>query len=286
MSGKKIAIIFHEQDRKRPGHYAVTSLAHFWRTEGIDPVFVFGTKKVFPADLALVHVNLSVVPDEYLEYARDYPYALNGKVRDIRKSSFSQYRVRPDDPYEGKVIVKSNLNYAGKPERRTSGNASVWKRFIRKLASPDPAETRQLPCFESPLDYLIFDHRSLVPAEWFERSDIIVEKFLPEIRDGSYCIRNYYFLGDRGICVMKMGAHPIVNSATTTRIERVQVHPEMLSLRKTHYFDYGKYDYTLHEDVPVFLDMNKTPGTAHGSCPVDPLLHREWAAGILSYFTG
>jgi hypothetical protein len=74
--GKKIAIIFHEQDRKRPGSYAVTSLAHFWRAEGIDPFFVFGTKKVLPADLAPVHVNLSVVPDEYLEYARDYPYAL------------------------------------------------------------------------------------------------------------------------------------------------------------------------------------------------------------------
>jgi hypothetical protein len=286
MPGKKIAIIFHEQDRKRPGSYAVISLAHFWKAEGIDPFFVFGTKKVLPADLALVHVNLSVVPDEYLEYARDYPYALNGKVRDIRKSSFSKNRVRPDDLYEGRVIVKSNLNYAGKPERRTSGNPSVWSRFVRKLASQDPADTRQQPCFTSPLDYLIFDHRDLVPAEWFERTDIIVEKFLPEIRNGSYCIRNYYFLGDRGICVMKMGVHPIVNSATTTRIERVQVHPDILSLQKTHHFDYGKFDYTLQENVPVFLDMNKTPGIGHGSCPVDPLLHREWAAGIFSYFSG
>ena len=69
-----------------------------------------------PADLVLLHVNLSVVPDEYLELASRYPIVVNGKAKDIRKSTYSTLRVTRDDPYAGPVIVKSNLNYAGVPE--------------------------------------------------------------------------------------------------------------------------------------------------------------------------
>lgn len=285
MSRYKIALIFHEQDRKRIQNYAVNKLLPFWRSEGIDTFFIFGTKTVIPADLAILHVNLSVVPDEYLEYARDYPYTLNGKVKDIRKSLFSSHIVRPGDGYHGKVIVKSDLNYAGRPERRASRSLALWGRLVEKFSPPDPADRKQQPLFNSPLDYTIFERPDLVPPDWFERTDIVIEKFLPEMQQGYYCIRNYYFLGDRGICVMKLGIHPIVNSSTTTIIERVMIHPKIVSLRETYHFDYGKFDYTMHDNIPVLFDMNKTPGSAHSSCPVDPRLHREWAAGIRSYFS-
>src|SRR6266571_4018349 len=117
MSPRTIGILFHEKNRKRHlSGYAITFLAEFWRQDGHRVHYLFGTRKFVPADLLLVHVDLSVVPDEYLEFASRYPIALNRAATDIRKSLISANLVRPGDPHSGKVIVKTDLNYGGAPE--------------------------------------------------------------------------------------------------------------------------------------------------------------------------
>ena len=89
-------MLFHEGDRHRnPSEYIVHHLAEFWREDGHTVSYVYGLKRFVPADIVLVHVNLSVVPSDYLEFASRYPLVLNGKIRDIRKSSFSKNLVRP-----------------------------------------------------------------------------------------------------------------------------------------------------------------------------------------------
>jgi hypothetical protein len=87
---KKIAILFHENEKNpRPG-YLISYFADLWREEGNEVIFLFGVKKFVPADLIIVHVDLSVVPDKYLAFAQQYPIVLNGEVKDIRKSTFSK----------------------------------------------------------------------------------------------------------------------------------------------------------------------------------------------------
>ena len=115
---RRIAILMHEKDGEHTIHqYVITLLADHWREDGHEVFFLFGTKRFVPADLIIVHVDLSVVPDSYLRFAARYPVAVNGRVRDIRKSTFSTGLLRPDDLWQGPVIVKSDFNYAGEPER-------------------------------------------------------------------------------------------------------------------------------------------------------------------------
>src|SRR5438094_3657126 len=113
-----IAVLFHEKNRKRHlRSYAISFLAEFWRQDGHRVHFLFGTRKFVPADLILIHVDLSIVPDEYLDFASRYPIALNSDVKDIRKSQISTNLVKQGDVYSGKVIVKTDLNFGGSPEQ-------------------------------------------------------------------------------------------------------------------------------------------------------------------------
>ena len=281
---KSIAIIFHENERKRNLHrYGIWYLAEFWREDNIDVVFVFGVDQFIPADLAFLHVDLTVVPDTYVEFAQRYPVVLNGQIKDIRKSSFSKHIVNWGDSYEGKVIVKSDLNYAGTPEQRLCGTPlsrlAFW--IKRQLLRYQPMISGRGPFFRSPLDYIIYDNPRSVPKDWFNRNDIIVERFLPEKEDEFYCSRNYHFLGNHGVCLLRKSTHPISNVSTMVSREVVEPHSEIVELTKKMKFDYGKFDYVIHEGNPILLDINKTPGA--GTTSRYLTLCREWAKGIRSY---
>lgn len=284
---RSVAVIFHEQEKKIARRFVISPLADIWKKDGIEVTFVFGTKVVVPADLAILHVDLSRVPEEYLEYARQYPLTLNGTVADIRKSTFSTHIVRRGDGYGGKVIVKSDLNHAGLPERNLSRPAVfiLLHRLMKKIPRARLPAGTSPPLFDSPFDYRVLDSPEHVPQEWYDREDIVIEQFLPEIDQGRYCIRNYHFLGDRHVCVRRSGMHPVVNASSVTGTEPATVHPEIVAFREKMQFDYGKFDYVMHGERPVLLDINKTPGTAPAA-QVIPSLRREWAAGIHAYFSG
>jgi hypothetical protein len=281
---KSIALIFHEHEQNRSlPSFAIWHLAEIWRREGIKVNFLLGVKKYVPADMAILHVDLTMVPQEYTDFAHRYPVALNGNLRNIKKSLISRNKVGPDDGYEGRVIVKSELNYAGQPERKLLG--TPLSRLTFRIACRLPFYRSKItgpgPHFKSPSDYIIQDSSHSVPRGWFNRDDILVEKFIPEMQDGLYCLRIYHFLGNRGVCILWKSGHPIVKSSTVTKREVVEVHPEIVKLTKSIGFDYGKFDYVMHEGKPVLLDANKTPGSANTAafmaiCP-------EWAKGIRAY---
>src|SRR5260370_28834954 len=122
---RTIAILFHENNRRRYlSSYAISFLAKFWRQDGNRVRYLFGTRKFVPADLLLIHVDLSIVPDEYLEFASRYPIALN---RVPRKSQVSTNLVNRCDSYSGQVIVKSDLNCGGSPEQILRRNSARWR---------------------------------------------------------------------------------------------------------------------------------------------------------------
>ncbi len=279
---RRIAILMHENESERTlGRYVITLLAEHWREDGHEVVFLFGVSRFEPADLVIVHVNLSVVPAVYLEFARRYPIAINGRVRDIRKSTFSANIVRLNDTYDGKVIVKSDLNYAGAPERfLASPSPRSWGPSLRQWYQ----KARSLQ-FDSPVDYRVYDRPNQVPRRYFGRKDLVLEKFLPEIDQGLYCVRNFHFLGDRMSCVRLKSTHPIVNGDTFQSLERIEPHPDIVALRERLGFDYGKFDYVVADGNAHLLDVNKTIGA--GGLSNDPemrALRRYRAEGLYVFF--
>lgn len=283
MSPRTIGILFHEKNRKRHlSGYAITFLAEFWSQDGHRVHYLFGTRKFVPADLLLVHVDLSVVPDEYLEFASRYPIALNSGVKDIRKSQISTNLVKQGDVYSGKVIVKTNLNFGGSPERILGRRWSHrWRllasRFVRDHAIGTGLETHS--------KYRIYHCLTDVPPAVFERNDLVVEKFLPEQEGNFFFVRNYEFLGDCVTCTRLASREPIVKDQTIVWSEEVEPHPEIAQAQKRLNFDYGKFDYVIHDGRPVLLDANKTTGADRIRTPELNARRRRRANGIYSYFT-
>lgn len=263
----RIAILMHDTAPKWPlSRYAVMQIAKYWLEDGNKVIAVCGDKNYVPADIAIVHVDLSVVPDSYLELANKYPIALNKHVKDIRKSTVSDNLLRKNDNYSGKVIVKSDLNFAGWPERFATGT----------LRSQQPVS------FKLPTDYKIFNQLSDVPEEYFEQKDMVLEKFMPEKEGELYFIRNFLFLGDKNACYRAASYDPVCNSASLLSLEITEPHREVFEWRESLKFDYGKFDYVVYKGKPVLLDANKTAGAMKSSPNMEQIL-RERSRGIYSY---
>ena len=206
-----------------------------------------GPDKLPAADLAFLHVDLSVVPQEYLDAMKRYPIAVNGSIADIRKRAHSVNLVARGDPYAGRVIVKSDLNSGGKPEVGKRNMA----RSLGKLNGPmeDPAESQ----------YRVYDSPAEVPAAVWDDPALVVEKFLPEQEGDTYLLRYYYFLGDAEANLVLRSREPIVKAVNTYRVDFEPPPPEIRALRRKLGFGYGKFDYVLRDGRVVLFDANRTP---------------------------
>lgn len=252
--------------------YVVSHLAEYWREDGFKVIFLFGVREQVSADLLFVHVDLSVVPDRYLEFARRHGATVNAEVKDIRKSSFSRNLVRPGDAYDGPVIVKSDLNCAGAPERFHRPSILLNRLLSRK------------PTFEESTDYRVYDRLGDVPEVFFKNPEIVVEKFLPEIEGDMYFVRAYHFLGDHEHCTRHASKHPIVKAGNEISNETVEPHPEIVEARRRLKFDYGKFDYVVRDGKAELLDINKTTGSVTVASPELEARRRFRAQGIHSFF--
>jgi hypothetical protein len=263
---KRIVVLFHErQAPERTVFYAIHHLAEIWRADGLDVAYLFGVEEFVPADLAIVHVDLSVVPDEYLAFARRYPVAFNGRLKDIRKSNYSALRVSRDSDWAGRVIAKSNYNYAGVPERVLG----VWE---------GPAE------FAEQTDYSVYDSIADVPPGVFEDDRLIVERFVPEYEGGRYHVRTLDIVGDSYTSLRIASDHHVVSDATYAGHEEVEPPAELFEIRTRLGLDCGKLDYVVHDSNVTVLDVNKTVGASRGQTGEElqeRRLHR--AAGIRAY---
>ena len=284
--GRRIAVLFHDRDREATlSSYIVDHLARYWREDGHEVVYLFGTKPHVPADLILVHVDLSVVPRKYLAFASRYPIVLNGQVRDIRKSLVSTNLVRARDSWTGPVIVKTDLNYAGKPERaRTPKWLEKRPRVLRAARSAKAWLTGRRNSPEL-TDYLIFESASEVPADVFRRKDVVVERFLPERENGLFHLRMCQVLGDQLICTRLASREPVIKAGMSVSSEPIAPHPDVETWRKRFDLDYGKLDYLVHDGRAVLIDVNKTIGASRqvADAPLQAM-RRRLAQGLYSYF--
>lgn len=246
--------------------YLMSLIAREWEARGLRVLIHHDLDTVLPADICFVHVDRSVVPPEYTEFARRYPASINLSITDIRKRSYSRNRVVAGDDYDGPVIVKSTLNYAGEPER--DGDPHFWQKFRGRLHREftrlvPPIIPFQQPSISSKKHYRIFPSRRMLPVGWLERADIVVERFRPERHGDLFVLREWYFLGDRESYRCETSTDPIFTSGTSCP-ELATPPPDAIRRVRTELrLDYGKIDYAIdREGNPVLFDVNKTIGVA------------------------
>lgn len=271
----KILIIQHENDfRGEQGVYFIEVIARCWREAGYEVFFINGLQKNIAADLAIMHVNLSVVPAEYVRYAKQFPVTLNLNITDIRKRVISQNLVQPNDDYDGPVIVKTDKNCGGIPEAKIYNQALPKRRSVMRYVRKSVRKTRSLGIKLNLLNintslfveteyresFRVFDDKDSVPKYFWDDEDWIIEKFLPEIEDSRFVIRNAYFFGDKMICFKTFSSDPIVKEEKEVRSQKIEMPDEIIHLRNKLGLDYGKIDYVMHNGEPVVLDIGKTIG--------------------------
>jgi len=286
MSKKRIAILFHEK-QERPNKFVIHHLAQYWRDDGHEVVYLLGCNDFVPADIIIVHVDLSIVPDVYLEFAQKYPIVLNGKLDNICKSHVSSNLLSPDDAWKGKVIIKSNYNFYGAPEQKLK-QTDVRENIpgvshLLKIA-------RRLERFWMPVDqaknYTVYDSLKQIPRRWFSYNDVVIEKFLPEYENNLYHLHIVQALGTSLKCTRMSSDKAIIKAHNSISTEEVEPHPIVHEWRKIYNLDYGKIDYVMHDDKPVLLDINKTIGATSGYRESAQLIETRGflARGLYDYF--
>jgi hypothetical protein len=252
-----VVILAHRRTPFESRQYFLREMAEVWRSQRLRVTVLREPSARIDADVAILHVDLTVVPQEHLDYVRQYPVAVNGRVADISKRRISANLVRRGDGYDGPVIVKTNSNCGGATEDLEERRGSRRRRIIRSVRMALPWTFRaRLPTAQ----YRIFDSPRGVPrVAWLNR-DLVVERFLPERRDGFFCLRTWVFMGDRETNSLSLSNHPVVKSENVVRREVVdEVPAELRRMRVDLGFDFGKFDYGIVDGRAVLYDANRTP---------------------------
>ncbi|MCW5714454.1 MAG: hypothetical protein KIT43_08095 [Bauldia sp.] len=235
--------------------YLIADFIEAWRAEGHSVVHVAGTADLPDADIAILHVDLSVVPRRYADAVARYPLVLNGRIADIRKRRVSQ-ALAPRG-YGGPVMVKTDRNYGGRPE---IARLSPWRAKVARAAMR--VAGRRLVEGEYP----VFPTRAAVPFRLRWHPGLVIECFLPEREGEAVFVRQAMFLGDRDVSWRLRGDGPVVRSDGSRGNEEVPTPAAVRDFRRSVGLDYGKIDYLEVQGEAVVIDVAKTVGGS-GSAP-------------------
>jgi hypothetical protein len=138
-----------------------------------------------------MHIDLSVVPAAYSEAATRYPVVVNGAAVDIRRRHVSRNLVSQEDDWKGPIIIKTDLNFSGTPEKNAA------ERFRR---DGRPSDMAPGPIVSTTRLYPVLPSASEVPADVWANPGFVVQRFLPEQDQHGYWLRAWVFFGDRDRC--------------------------------------------------------------------------------------
>jgi hypothetical protein len=272
METPQILILLHQKDTTFDSvDYLIKFLMGEWKEMGYVIQVMRGIRQEVRADLVIPHVDLTITPQEYVDFLLAYPNVINRHVADISKSRISTHLVGRNDNYTGPVIVKTDRNYGGLPEQLhfppSRLRRSKWGRFARRLMANvrrrDAGGISWRHIQSIPPDaYPVFPSVHDVPKGVFENTNLVVEKFLPEIAEGVYCLRYYYFFGSAGVNLLfRSKERRIIRAETALKVEEVPIPKELYGMREKLGFDYGKFDYALRDGRVVLFDVNRTPAS-------------------------
>jgi hypothetical protein len=267
-----IVILEHELQRHVQLPYMAYALAERWRRAGHEVEVHHGTHEPPAGDVALVNIDLTVIPPAYQALFARYRRVINGRVTDVSKSRFSVDLLDRYSDWIGPVIVKTEANYGGKPEA-----------LLRSVAAQAgiACDVPQGPVAEG---YPVFGALREVPEAAWRTPGLVVERFLPE-RDaeGYYYSRHWIFFGERERSVRVKARTAIIKSSDSIGREEVPVPAQMRALRARLGFDFGKFDYVRHGERFVLLDANRTPSLPAYSDPVVSAGQDVLAAGLEAF---
>jgi len=274
----KIVVLNAAGDTRASGRYAIDTMISEWRALGVEVAQVFGPVAFVYADLVFVHVDRSVVSEAYLELARRYPLGVNRSAGDIRKHRYIDGRLSASSAYDGPVIVKTDLNYAGAPERSSEmARLRARQRILRTLQR---AFSPSAPRMKSKKDYFLARSLRAVPRGYFS-DEHVIQEFRPE-RDGAdYILREYIFLGDSHYENVERSSRAIFEEDRHVSLRPFSPHPKLLETRRRLGLDYGKIDYTLVDGVPFILDANKTLGRGLNDAEEVHAMYRSMARRLV-----
>jgi hypothetical protein len=237
----------------RRANYLLYSLIELWRGQGID--VEVGSQFSPDADLGFLHHNCTRMTPSDIPPVPDGLKVLNRNVLDISKRLYSELMISKTDDWDGPVIVKTNLNSYGNPERvgaaRNYGNdvKDFVARHNWKLA-------RKLP----PKVYPVLESLNEVPNWVWRRDDLLVERFIPERQGDLFATRGWIFLGAASYGYRLLSTDPMVKVGSLVSFDYLtEIPPELEAARQRMGFDFGKFDYVIHDGRAILFDANKTP---------------------------
>ena len=276
----RIVVITHEHDRftdrrgfihRQDRYLFATTLAEL-RARGHTCIIAKGLSERPQGDVAVLHVDATVTPQEYVDYAATFPFCVNLAPTDISKRHISQAGVRPGDGWAGPVIVKCNYNHGGSPEQHLN-------RMARRSGRPVP-----FPAAKRLKEYTVYETVAEVHPEVFEDPAIFVERFLPEKVEDGYAMRHWIFCGDQELCGRFVSRKSLVKGGGIFRFDMVEVPEDLRQRRKELGFDFGKFDFAVHDGKSYLFDANKTPGAVPRS--VDGIKPATIADGLEGLIRG
>jgi hypothetical protein len=222
---------------------ALKSMGHSWR--------ISAGPCARAADAAILHVNATRVPKDYLALAERYRVAINFRTGDISKRRVNTgLLLSRGDNWSGRVIVKTDLNFLGRPEARINATAEARRR-PRPFPAPPNVDV-----------YPILDSIAQVPDAVWDDEGLVVQRFLPETDPDGYALRTWVFAGSRGRCNRHVSPVPVVKADQVVSRQPAEVPDAIRAERERLGFDFGKFDFVVHEGEAILLDANRTPGTA------------------------
>ena len=228
--------------------YMAHAFARRWEEMGHRVLYHRGLSDPPPGDLAIQHVDLTVVPGSYRALERRYPRVLNARSWDLRKSRYSAARLGRGDAWPGQVMIKSEGNHGGYVDD------ALRRLDLRERGASD---VQSLPVLES---YYLCESIARVPSALWDTPGVLVEKFVPEPDEaGGYHLRVWTFCGSQERSTNYRALEPLIRARNYVSREPVEVPEAMRAWREKLGFDLGKFDYVLHEGEYVLLDANRTP---------------------------
>jgi len=261
MGRRRLVVLTHSHQGLDENAGIARMAEYFWRPAGWEVLVHQGLGPPPDADLAILHVDLTVVPSPYLALAARYPVCINGRVADISKRLISRDLVARNDAYDGPVMVKTDRNAGGVRERELALALGGRRARLRE------AVERRLPAAWTGRlrgdDYRSYPCKSAVPGWVWRHPSLVVERFMAQREGALYAINQWQFLGDRGGVLTYYSDQPVVKYMRKVRElplhERV---PEEIRARRAELgFDYGKFDFLITPEGPRLLDANRTPWT-------------------------